>query len=99
MPAFKSPSYPVELYTPGAVDPTRFLVTFTSRKGETAIVAGGEVSYTTGARSCTCMDFTIGGNVCLHMRARDRAYRKFAREYRLKVAEVVRPLWAEDVRD
>ncbi|HEU0166513.1 MAG TPA: hypothetical protein VFS62_01965 [Chloroflexota bacterium] len=98
MPPFKSPSYPVELYTPGAVDPNRFLVTFTSRKGETAIVAVGELSFTAGARSCTCMDFTIGGHVCLHMRARERAFSKFAREHRLRVPDVVRPLWADDVR-
>ena len=89
----------MELYQPGAVDPSRFLVTFTSRKGETAIVAGGEISFTTGARSCTCMDFTLGGQVCQHMRARERAFRKFAREYRLKVPDVPKPLWAEDVRD
>ena len=96
MPAFKSPVYPVELYQSGAVDATRFQVTFTARNGTTAIVSAGETSFTTGARSCTCTDFTLEGNVCLHMRARERAFRRFARDHRLREPEVARPLWAED---
>lgn len=97
--AFKSSPYAIELYSAGAVDPTRFQVTFVKRSGDTALVAGGETAYTTGARSCTCVDFTLQGNVCAHMKARDRAFRKFARDYRLKVSEPPRPLWAEDIRD
>jgi hypothetical protein len=97
MPPFKSDPYVVELYSPGAVDPTRFQVTFTTRDGSSARVGGGEVVFTTGARSCTCVDFTLGDKVCAHMRARERAFRKFARDYRLKLPEPVRPLWAEDV--
>jgi len=31
------------------------------------------------------------------MRPRERAFRKFARDYRLKVPEAPKPLWAEDV--
>ena len=99
MAAFKSPPYAVELYSPGAVDPMRFQVTFTKRNGSSATVSGGEAAFTAGPRSCTCMDFALGDQVCAHMRARERAFRKFARDYRLKVPEVVRPLWAEDIRD
>ncbi len=97
MAPFRSQPYPVDLYQPGAVDATRFQVTFTDRKGELALVAGGEVSYTTGARSCTCVDFTLGDKVCLHIRARERAFRRFAREYRLQLPSPPRPLWAEDI--
>ena len=99
MAAFKSQPYTIELYSPGAVDATRFQVTFTKRDGSSASVGGGEVVFTTGARSCTCVDFTLGDQVCSHIRARERAFRKFARDYRLNIPEPVRPLWAEDVRD
>jgi hypothetical protein len=99
MATFKSEPYAVELYSPGAVDATRFQVTFTKRDGSSATVSGGEISFTTAARSCTCVDFTLGDQVCAHMRARDRAFRKFARDYRLKLPPVAKPLWAEDVRD
>ena len=98
MPAFKSPVYAIELYQPGAVDATRLQVTFTARNGDMAIVGSGEITFTTGARSCTCTDFAIGNIVCLHMRARERAFRRFAREFRLKVPEPARPLWAEDTK-
>jgi len=96
---FKSQPYLVELYSPGAVDASRFLVTFTTRNGSSALVSGGDISFTAGPRSCTCMDFIIEGNVCQHIKARERAFRKFAREYRLRLPDVPRPLWAEDVRD
>lgn len=99
MAGFKSDPYVVELYAPGAVDPMKLRVTFTTRDGSTAEVTGGEAAFATAARSCTCVDFTLGDQVCTHMRARERAFRKFARDYRLKVAEPPRPLWAEDVRD
>jgi hypothetical protein len=98
MAGFKSQSYPVELYAPGAVDPTRFSVTFIKRDGSTANVSGGELGYSTGPRSCTCIDFALANNVCVHMRARDRAFRRFARDYGLKLQEAARPLWAEDIR-
>jgi hypothetical protein len=97
MASFKSQSYPVDLYSPGAVDPARFQVTFTKRDGSSATVTGGELGFTAGPRSCTCVDFTLGDQVCAHIRARDRAFRKFARDYRLKLPAVSRPLWAEDV--
>ena len=97
MAAFKSQPYMVELYAPGAVDPSRFQVTFTKRDGSSASVSGGEISFTTGARSCTCVDFALGDKVCAHMRARDRAFRRFARDYQLRLPEVSRPPWAEDV--
>lgn len=97
---FKSPVYPVELYRAGAVDAERLQVIFTTRNGQTAQVSGGpEVWFTTGPRSCTCMDFSLEGQVCLHMRARDRAFRRFARDYRLPIPQAPRPLWAEDVGD
>ena len=96
MAGFKSQPYPVDLYAPGAVDATRFQVTFTKRDGSSATVTGGETGFTTGPRSCTCVDFTLGNQVCAHIRARDRAFRKCARDYRLKVPAVARPLWAED---
>lgn len=99
MASFKSQPYSVELYSPGAVDPSRFQVTFTKRDGSSALVSGGEMSFTTAPRSCTCVDFTLGNQVCAHMRARERAFRRFTRDYRLKVPDVARPLWAEDVRD
>ncbi len=96
---FKSQPYLVELYSPGAVDPTRFQVTFTKRNGSAALVSAGDSSFLAGPRSCTCVDFTLGDQICPHMRARDRAFRRFARDYRLKLPEPARPLWAEDVRD
>ena len=99
MSAFSSEPYPIDLYLPGAVDASRFTVTFTAEDGGSARVGGGEIAYTTGARSCTCADFTLGGQVCLHMRARQNAFRKFARDYGLALKEPPRPLWAEDVRD
>ena len=99
MAAFKPATYVIELYSPGAVDPDRVKVTFTKRDGSTAIVGTGEASFATAAHSCTCVDFTLGDKVCNHMRARERAFRKFARDYRLPQQESVRPLWAEDVRD
>lgn len=95
--AFKSDAYAIDLYTPGAVDPTRFQVTFTKRDGSSSLVAGGDTVFTTGPRSCTCVDFTLGDHVCLHMRARERAFRRFARDYGLKLPAVNRPIWAEDV--
>ena len=97
MAAFKSDPYSVFLYSPGAVDPTRFQVTFTKRDGSSSVVSGGETVFTTGPRSCTCVDFTLGDKVCAHMRARERAFRKFARDYGLKLPAVARPLWAEDL--
>lgn len=97
--SFKSQMYPVDLYAPGAVDPSRFQVTFTKRNGSSALVSGGEASFLAGPRSCTCVDFTLGDQVCVHMRARERAFRRFARDYGLKIAAAPRPLWAEDVRD
>jgi len=99
MAAFKSDPYLVELYAPGAVDATRFQVTFTTKDGSSAIVSGGEISFMTAARSCTCVDFTLGDQVCAHMKARDRAFRRFARDYRLPLPAIARPLWAEDVRE
>jgi hypothetical protein len=33
------------------------------------------------------------------MRARERAFRRFARDYGLVLPGVARPLWAEDVGD
>jgi hypothetical protein len=99
MPRFKSQPYSVELYAPGAVDPTRYQVTFTKRDGSAALVSGGEMTFATAPRSCTCVDFTLGDQVCPHMRARERAFRKFARDYGLKAPRVARPLWAEDVRE
>ena len=99
MASFKSSPYQVELYSPGAVDPTRFQVTFTARNGTSALVSGGEATFLAGPRSCTCVDFTLGDQVCSHMRARERAFRRFARDYRLKVPAAPRPLWAEDVSD
>lgn len=98
MAGFKSQPYGVELYAAGAVDATRFQVTFTKRDGSSATVAGGgEITFTTAPRSCTCVDFTLGDRVCAHMRAREHAFRKFARDYGLKIPAVTRPLWAEDV--
>jgi len=97
MATFKSQPYGVELYSPGAVDPTRFQVTFIKRDGSSATVSGGEIGFTTGPRSCTCVDFTLGNQVCAHMKARARAFRKFAHDYRLKLPATSRPLWAEDV--
>ena len=97
MASFKSAPYAVDLYAPGAVDPSRFQVTFTRRDGSAASVSGGELSFSTGPRSCTCVDFTLGDAVCAHMRARERAFRRFARDYRLTLPPVARPLWAEDV--
>jgi hypothetical protein len=94
---FKSQAYTVELYSPGAVDPMRFQVTFIKRDGSSSLVASGEVVFTAGPRSCTCADFTLAGHVCAHMRARERAFRKFARDYGLKLPAVTRPIWAEDV--
>src|SRR5579862_1151287 len=99
MPPFKSQPYAVELYAPGAVDPMRYQVTFTTRNGSRALVSGGELSFTAEARSCTCVDFTLGDQVCAHIRDRERAFRKFARDYRLKLPEAPRPLWAEDISD
>jgi hypothetical protein len=99
MAPFKSQPYAVELYAPGSVDPARFQVTFTQRNGSSAAVASGELSFTTGPRSCTCVDFTLGDQVCAHMRARDRAFRRFARDYGVKVPSPPKPLWAEDVGD
>ena len=97
MAAFKSDPYFIDLYAPGAVDATRFQVTFTKRDGSSALVSGGEASFSTAPRSCTCVDFTLGDQVCPHMRARERAFRKFARDYGLKLPAVPRPLWAEDI--
>lgn len=94
---FKSDPYAVDLYSPGAVDPNRFQVIFTKKDGSTATVGGGETTYTTGPHSCTCVDFTLGDNVCAHIRARERAFRRFAREYGINLPASVRPLWAEDV--
>ena len=99
MPPFKSQPYMVELYSPGAVDPTRFQVTFTKRNGASAPINVGDASFMAGPRSCTCVDFTLGDQVCPHMRARERAFRRFARDYGLKVPSAPRPLWAEDIRD
>lgn len=97
--AFKSDPYSVELYSPGAVDPSRFQVTFTKRDGSSSVVSGGEATFTAGPRSCTCVDFTLGDNVCVHMRARERAFRRFARDYGLQLPAATRPIWAEDVGD
>ncbi|MDE3076701.1 MAG: hypothetical protein KGJ86_14885 [Chloroflexota bacterium] len=99
MPPFRSQPYEVELYSAGATSPHRLTVTFTKPNGLEARVAAGEASFTTGPRSCTCVDFTLGDKVCLHMRAREHAFRRFARERGLKAKEVARPIWAEDVGD
>lgn len=99
MASFKSQPYTVELYAPGAVDPVRFQVTFTKRNGSSALIGAGDASYMAGPRSCTCVDFTLGDQVCQHMRARERAFRRFARDYGLKLPSAPRPLWAEDVGD
>ena len=99
VPAFRSSPYAIDLYSPGAVDPSRFTVTFLKRNGDAASVTAGDAIYTTGPRSCSCADFTLGDEVCPHIRARSRAFRKFARDYRLKLPPTERPLWAEDVRD
>ncbi len=99
MPPFKSDVYPVEIYAPGAVSPSRMSVTFLHKDGSQARVSDGDTGYTTGPRSCTCVDFTLGDNVCVHIRGRSLAFHRFAREYGLKVKEVARPIWAEDVRD
>lgn len=89
----------VELYSPGAVDPTRWQVTFRSPDGVRALVTSGELTYATEPRSCTCVEFALDNQVCFHMKARDRAFRRFAREYGLPQPDVRRPLWAEDVGD
>ena len=99
MPPFKSQPYVVELYSPGAVDPARLQVTFTKRNGASAQISVGDASFLAGPHSCTCVDFTLGDQVCAHMRARERAFRRFARDYGLKLPSAARPLWAEDVRD
>ncbi|HLQ34186.1 MAG TPA: hypothetical protein VK457_15995 [Chloroflexota bacterium] len=99
MAVFKSQAYVVELYAPGAVDPNRYQVTFTKRDGSSALVSGGETTFAAAPRSCTCVDFTLGDQVCAHMRARERAFRRFARDYGLVLPGVARPLWAEDVGD
>ena len=97
---FTSQPYVAELYAPGQVSPSRLTVVFTKRDGSQATVsAGGEISYTTGPRSCSCADFALTGDVCDHMKARERIFRRYARDYRVKTPEVKRPLWAEDIRD
>ncbi|MDE3076289.1 MAG: hypothetical protein KGJ86_12750 [Chloroflexota bacterium] len=96
MPQFRSQPYAVDVYSPGAVSPHRLTVTFTKRNGLEARVGAGETTFTTGPRSCTCVDFTLGDEVCLHMRAREHAFRRYARDRGLKVKEVARPIWAED---
>ncbi|HUZ78920.1 MAG TPA: hypothetical protein VMV93_15165 [Chloroflexota bacterium] len=96
MPRFSPEAYEAEVFSPGAVSPHRLIVTFTRRDGSEARVGEGETVFTTGSRSCTCVDFTLGDKVCLHMRARDSAFRRFARAHGLALREVARPLWAED---
>lgn len=55
------------------------------------------LSFSADAISCTCEQFTIEAEHCLHLRAFAAAYRLFARDRGILLPRVKKPPWAEEL--